>query len=69
MLILSWMSVVYFFGSALIICLMLLIPRFHNVFNPLLLLVSLAIALPGVPFIMMAQSLAKLMRNQVENDE
>ena len=69
MLILSLISAVYFFGSALIICLMLLIPRFHTVFNPLLLLVSLAIALTGVPFIMMAQSLAKLIRNQVKNDE
>ena len=68
MFILSWMSALYFLGSALIIAIMLIIPRVNIVFNHLLLLVALAIALTGVPFIVMAQSLAKL-RNQVKKDE
>lgn len=68
MFILSWMSALYFLGSALIIAIMLIIPRVNVVFNHLLLLVALAIALTGVPFIVMAQSLAKL-RNQVKKDE
>jgi hypothetical protein len=64
MLVLSWLGAVFFLGSALLLSLWPLVPGAEATFHPIVLSVSLGIALTGVPFIVMARSLRALGREQ-----
>jgi hypothetical protein len=69
MLILSWTGGVYFVGCATLLLLWPLIPGSEAIFHLLLLLLSLVIALPGVPFVVMARALRALTSEGVAKNE
>ena len=62
--VLSWLGALYFLGSAFLSVVWPLVTGATAEFNPLILGVSLGIALTGLPFVMMARALGRIIRNQ-----
>jgi hypothetical protein len=62
--VLSWFGALYFLGSAFLIVVWPLVPGSTAEFAPLILGVSIGVAVTGLPFVMMARALGRIISNQ-----
>jgi hypothetical protein len=69
LLVLSWLGAAYFIGSALMLLLWPFFPDTAAKLNVVILLISLGIALTGMPFVLMARSLRRILKDISRSSE